>query len=162
MFSHIMIGTNDLARARGFYDAVFVSLDPEGPADAPPVKVELKETLRQKWVMGLGVRSDSGPRLTAEYTQNRLPGLGWRGVTKLSVDKILQSWSLDLLAPLADRHGIAVVDDDEGLLILMAGTLRAEGCAVEPARTARSTSCSFLPSRRTSTSTCSRWRWPRS
>ncbi|PUE27564.1 autotransporter assembly complex family protein [Limnohabitans sp. Jir72] len=85
--------------ASGFYDAVFVSLDPDGPVDATPVKVELRETLRQKWVMGLGVRSDSGPRLTAEYTQNRLPGLGWRGVTKLSVDKKLQSWSLDLLAP---------------------------------------------------------------
>lgn len=85
--------------ASGFYDAVFVSLDPDGPVDATPVKVELRETLRQKWVMGLGVRSDSGPRLTAEYTQNRLPGLGWRGVTKLSVDKKLQTWSLDLLAP---------------------------------------------------------------
>ena len=83
----------------GFYDAVFVSLDPEGPAEAMPVKVELKETLRQKWVLGLGVRSDSGPRLTAEYTQHRVPGLDWRAVTKLSVDKHLQTWSLDMLAP---------------------------------------------------------------
>ena len=32
---------------------------------------------------------------------------------------------------------LLVVDDDEGLLILMAGTLRAEGGAVEPARTAK-------------------------
>jgi len=103
--------------ASGFYDAVFVSLDPEGAVDAVPVKVELKETLRQKWVMGLGVRSDSGPRLTAEYTQNRLPGLGWRGVTKLSVDKILQSWSLDLLAPpdaaLWRWHGAAQLDHQQ-------------------------------------------------
>ena len=107
--AHLNPGTvyrqNDLLMAQqrlvasGFYDAVFVSLDPDGPVDATPVKVELRETLRQKWVMGLGVRSDSGPRLTAEYTQNRLPGLGWRGVTKLSVDKKLQTWSLDLLAP---------------------------------------------------------------
>ncbi len=96
---------NDLLLAQqrlvvsGFYDAVFVSLDPEGPVDAAPVKVELKETLRQKWVLGLGVRSDSGPRLTAEYTQHRVPGLDWRAVTKLSVDKHLQTWSLDMLAP---------------------------------------------------------------
>ena len=96
---------NDLLLAQqrlvvsGFYDAVFVSLDPEGPAEAMPVKVELKETLRQKWVLGLGVRSDSGPRLTAEYTQHRVPGLNWRAVTKLSVDKHLQTWSLDMLAP---------------------------------------------------------------
>jgi translocation and assembly module TamA len=96
---------NDLLMAQqrlvvsGFYDAVFVSLDPDGPLDAMPVKVELKEALRQKWVLGLGVRSDSGPRLTAEYTQHRLPGLDWRAVTKLSVDKNLQTWSLDMLAP---------------------------------------------------------------
>ena len=96
---------NDLLLAQqrlvvsGFYDAVFVSLDTDGPLDAMPVKVELKETLRQKWVLGLGVRSESGPRLTAEYTQHRVPGLDWRAVTKLSVDKNLQAWSLDLLAP---------------------------------------------------------------
>lgn len=96
---------NDLLQAQqrlivsGFYDAVFVSLDPDGPVDAMPVKVELKEALRQKWVLGLGVRNDNGPRLTAEYTQHRVPGLDWRAVTKLSVDKNLQTWSLDMLAP---------------------------------------------------------------
>ena len=107
--AHLTPGTiykqNDLLLAQqrlvvsGFYDAVFVSLDPEGPVDAAPVKVELKEALRQKWVLGLGIRSDSGPRLTAEYTQHRVPGLDWRAVTKLSVDKNLQTWSLDMLAP---------------------------------------------------------------
>lgn len=96
---------NDLLLAQqrlvvsGFYDAVFVSLDTDGPVDAMPVKIELKEALRQKWVVGLGVRSESGPRLTAEYTQHHLPGIDWRAVTKLSVDKNLQNWSLDLLAP---------------------------------------------------------------
>jgi translocation and assembly module TamA len=96
---------NDLLLAQqrlvvsGFYDAVFVSLDMNGPVDAMPVKIELKEALRQKWVLGLGIRSESGPRLTAEYTQHRLPGIDWRAVTKLSVDKNLQTWSLDLLAP---------------------------------------------------------------
>ena len=96
---------NDLLLAQqrlvvsGFYDAVFVSLDTDGPVDAMPIKIELKEALRQKWVLGLGVRSESGPRLTAEYTQHRLPGIDWRAVTKLSVDKNLQTWSLDLLAP---------------------------------------------------------------
>jgi translocation and assembly module TamA len=107
--SHLTPGAvykqNDLLLAQqrlvvsGFYDAVFVSLDPEGDASAMPVKVELKEALRQKWVMGVGVRSDNGPRLTAEYTQHKIPGLDWRGVSKLSIDKVQQTWSLDLLAP---------------------------------------------------------------
>ena len=83
--------------ASGFYDSVFVSLDTEGDSQAMPVKVELKEALRQKWVVGLGVRSDNGPRVSAEYTQHRVPGLDWRAVTKVAVDKTLQTLSLDLL-----------------------------------------------------------------
>lgn len=83
----------------GFYDAVFVSLDTEGPPEAMPVRIELRETQRQRWQLGVGVRSDTGPRLTLEHTQHRVPGLDWRAVTKLSVDRLLQSASVDLLAP---------------------------------------------------------------
>lgn len=96
---------NDLLEAQqrlvtsGFYDSVFVSLDVEGQAAQAPVKIELKESLRQKWVLGLGVRSDSGARVSAEHTHHSVPGLHWRSVSKLSLDKDLQSASLDLLAP---------------------------------------------------------------
>ena len=83
----------------GFYDAVFVSLDTDGPPEAMPVRIELRETLRQRWQLGVGVRSDTGPRLTLEHTQHRVPWLDWRAVTKVSVDRVLQSASLDLLAP---------------------------------------------------------------
>lgn len=83
--------------ASGFYDAVFVSLDTDGDAQAMPVQIELREALRQKWVVGVGVRSDNGPRVSAEYTQHRLPVLDWRAVTKVAVDRTLQSLSLDLL-----------------------------------------------------------------
>jgi translocation and assembly module TamA len=85
--------------ASGFYDSVWVSLVPDSPADATPVKIELKETLRQKWVLGLGVRSDSGGRLTVEHTHHSVPGLRWRTLSKLALDKNLQSIGLDLLAP---------------------------------------------------------------
>jgi translocation and assembly module TamA len=96
---------NDLLEAQqrlvtsGFYDSVFVSLDAQGDPAQPPVKIELKESLRQKWVLGLGVRSDSGARVSAEHTHHSVPGLHWRSVSKLSLDKDLQSVSLDLLAP---------------------------------------------------------------
>lgn len=83
----------------GFYDAVFVSLDTEGPPEAMPVRIELKETPRQRWQFGVGVRSDTGPRLTLEHTHHRVPALEWRAITRLSVDRLLQSASLDLLSP---------------------------------------------------------------
>lgn len=83
----------------GFYDTVFVSLDTNGPAQAMPVRIELRETPLQRWQMGLGVRSDSGPRLTLEHTHHRVPALQWRAVTKLSVDRLQHNLGVELLAP---------------------------------------------------------------
>jgi translocation and assembly module TamA len=61
--------------------------------------IELKESLRQKWVLGLGVRSESGARLSAEHTHHSVPGLNWRSVSKIAIDRDLKSASIDLLAP---------------------------------------------------------------
>ena len=83
----------------GFYDSVFVSLEPEGRLARTPVNIELKESPRQRWLLGAGVRSDSGPRLTAEHTHHSIPGLNWRAVSRLALDKDLQSMGVDLLAP---------------------------------------------------------------
>jgi translocation and assembly module TamA len=96
---------NDLLEAQqrlvlsGFYDSVFISLDPEGEQAQAPVNIEIKESLRQRWQLGVGVRSDSGPRLTAEHTHHSIPGLHWRAVSRVAVDKDLQSFGVELLAP---------------------------------------------------------------
>ena len=85
--------------ASGYYDAVFVSLAPEGPADAHPVRIELREALRQKWLLGLGVRSESGPRLSLEYVHHRVPRLDWRASVKAAIERDHQIVSLEGLAP---------------------------------------------------------------
>lgn len=85
--------------ASGFYDSVFVTLDTEAAPPALPVKIELRETQRQKWVVGLGYRSNAGTRFTAEHTNHSLPYVHWRSVTKLSVDPNLQSLGIDLIGP---------------------------------------------------------------
>jgi translocation and assembly module TamA len=35
----------------------------------------------------VGLTTDAGPRLSLEHTDNRLPGIGWRAVTKLQADR---------------------------------------------------------------------------
>ncbi len=85
--------------ASGFYDSVFVNLDADVASTVRPVKIELREAPKQKWVMGLGYRSSAGTRFTAEHTHHSLPGIHWRSVSKLSVDPNLQSMGLDLLGP---------------------------------------------------------------
>lgn len=83
----------------GYFDSVFVALDTTGDPNAAPVQVQVREALLQKVVLGVGVSTDSGPRLTLEHTHNQLPGLGWRSSSKVLLDRNTQSIGSELLAP---------------------------------------------------------------
>jgi translocation and assembly module TamA len=83
----------------GFFDSVFVTLDTAGNPQAAPVVVQLRESTLQKIVLGVGVSTDGGPRLSVEHTHRRLPVIGWRALTKLSLDRATQSVGTELLAP---------------------------------------------------------------
>ncbi len=89
--------------ASGYYDAVFVSLATEGPAQATPVLIEVREAPLRKWVLGLGLRSESGLRMSLEYLNHRIPLLDWRAAFKASLDRTRQTLGLDLLEP-PDPH----------------------------------------------------------
>jgi translocation and assembly module TamA len=71
----------------GYFDSAFILVDPEGDAQAAPVQVTVREAPLQKVVLGVGLTTDSGPRVSVEHTHNRLPALGWRAVSKLQLDR---------------------------------------------------------------------------
>lgn len=73
----------------GYYDAVFLTIDTQAGVDpqAAPVIAQVREAPLQKAVFGVGISTDSGPRLSLDHIHNRLPGIGWRAVSKLSVDR---------------------------------------------------------------------------
>ncbi|QJW83974.1 BamA/TamA family outer membrane protein [Ramlibacter terrae] len=73
--------------ASGYFDSAFIFVDPEGDPDAAPVQVTVREAPMQKVVLGVGITTDGGPRLTPEHTHNRLPAIGWRAQTKLQLEK---------------------------------------------------------------------------
>ncbi|WP_083716052.1 BamA/TamA family outer membrane protein [Pseudacidovorax sp. RU35E] len=75
----------------GYYDSVFLTLDTEGDPQAATVVAQVREAKLQKIVLGAGFTSDSGPRLSADHIHNQMPLLGWRAVTKLSVDRNTRS-----------------------------------------------------------------------
>ena len=83
----------------GYFDTVFVSLDTSADPQSAPVRVQLRESLLQKLVLGLGASTDSGARLTAEHTHHRLPLIGWRAVSKLALDRDTRTLSTELTAP---------------------------------------------------------------
>ncbi|WP_404300311.1 autotransporter assembly complex family protein [Alicycliphilus denitrificans] len=85
--------------ASGYYDAVFLTLD-TGAADpqAAPVIAQVRDAPLQKLVFGVGISTDSGPRLSMDHVHNRLPALGWRAVSKVSLDRNLGLISTDWTA----------------------------------------------------------------
>ena len=83
----------------GFFDSAFVSIDTTGSPMAAPVLVQVREAKLQKIVLGVGASTDAGGRLTMEHTHNKVPGIGWRAVTKLSTDRETRSFGSELTAP---------------------------------------------------------------
>lgn len=83
----------------GFFDSVFVTLDTATNPQAAPLVVQLREASLQKLVLGVGASTDGGPRVSIEHTHRQLPWLGWRAVSKLSLDRATQSLGTELTAP---------------------------------------------------------------
>jgi len=71
----------------GYFDSAFIFVDPASDPKAAPVQVNVREAPLHKWVLGLGLSTDSGPRTSIEYLNNRVPGIGWRAQTKLQIER---------------------------------------------------------------------------
>lgn len=71
----------------GYFDSAFIFVDPEADPKAAPVQVNVREAPLHRVVLGLGLSTDSGARASVEYRNNRVPGIGWRAVTKLQLER---------------------------------------------------------------------------
>ena len=87
----------------GYFDSVFVYVDPDADPNAAPVQVQVREARRGRLRLGVGISTDSGPRLSAEHTWNRVPGLNWRAHTQLKLEKDNPNLLLDLRSPTDDK-----------------------------------------------------------
>jgi len=88
----------------GFFDSAYVNLNTAGDPAAAPVLVELREAKLQKLVSGVGISTDAGARLSLEHTHNKVPGLGWRAVSKIALDRETRSIGTELTAPPDPDH----------------------------------------------------------
>ena len=58
----------------------------------------------QKLVLGVGASTDSGARLSAQHIHHKVPGLGWRAVSDLLLDRDTRSIGSELTAPPDDDN----------------------------------------------------------
>jgi translocation and assembly module TamA len=113
----------------GYYDSAFIYVDPASDPAAAPVQVNVREAPLRKVVLGVGLSTDAGPRASVEYTHNRLPGIGWRAVNKIQLDRKAPFVSSELTAiPDEDgwRWGVAGRAErlDDGELVTHSQSLR--------------------------------------
>lgn len=71
----------------GYYDSAFIVVDTEGDPQAAPVQVNVREAPLQRLVLGVGLTTDRGPRVSLEHRHNRVPGVGWRADSRLQADR---------------------------------------------------------------------------
>ena len=83
----------------GYFDSAFITLDTQADPTAATVLVKLGEVRLQKLVLGVGASTDSGPRLSAEHTHHKVPGIGWRAVSKLLLDRETRAIGSELTSP---------------------------------------------------------------
>jgi translocation and assembly module TamA len=101
----------------GYYDSVFLTLDTTGSNPLwAPVIAQVREAPLQKVVLGAGFTTDSGPRLSVDHIHNQMPLLGWRAVSKLSLDRETQSLGTEWNA----------IPDDRGWRPFASGLLKSE------------------------------------
>ena len=101
----------------GYFDSAYVLVDPDSDPNAAPVTVQVREAKLQKVVLGVGLTTDTGPRASIEHTHNRIPGLDWRAVTKLQLDKKL---------PLAQTEWTSLPDADNWRWVTLARVSRLD------------------------------------
>ncbi len=83
----------------GYFDSAVITLDTSGEPQAAPLHVQVREAPLQKLVLGVGASTDTGMRLSAEHTHNQVPGIGWRAISKLALDRNTQTLGTELTAP---------------------------------------------------------------
>ncbi len=86
----------------GYFDSAFLYIDPESDPQAAPVEVRVREAPLQRLDVGLGLTTDRGPRAWLEHRHQRVPGVEWRAVTRLELERI---------APRAQTEWTAIPDE---------------------------------------------------
>ena len=83
----------------GYFNSAFVRVDTTSDPQAAQILVTLREARLQKITLGIGASSDSGARFSVEHLHQQVPGLGWRALSKISLDRDTKSLSTELTAP---------------------------------------------------------------
>ena len=71
----------------GYFDSSFLLIDTQAAdPEQAPVIAQIREAPLQRMVFGIGVSTDSGPRISIDHSHNQMPPTNWRAVSKFAYD----------------------------------------------------------------------------
>lgn len=92
-----LVELQDRIQKINLFDSVFVSTDVDPTsAAAVPVVVQVHEMPLQQATVGVGVSSDTGPRVSFEHLHRQPFGLNWQAKTKAQIGRDESNLQLDL------------------------------------------------------------------
>jgi translocation and assembly module TamA len=112
----LLLDAQQRLASSGYFNSVFLTLDTATDPQAAPVIAQVTEAPLQRVVLGVGFTTDSGARLSIDHSHNDMPLLGWRAVSKLSIDRIAQSLGTEWTA----------IPGDDGWRSFGSGQLKSE------------------------------------
>lgn len=87
----------------GYFGGVNLEVLRQQAADRRiPIRIALTPAKRNKYSIGLGYGTDTGPRLTLGWTNRRINGLGHSMAAQLQLSHVLESGLLTYTVPLSD------------------------------------------------------------
>lgn len=92
-----LVDLQDRIQKINLFDSVFVSTDVDPTsASAVPVVVQVHEMPLQQATVGVGISSDTGPRVSLEHLHRQPFGLNWQAKTKAQIGRDESNLQLDL------------------------------------------------------------------
>ncbi|HEX2539957.1 MAG TPA: BamA/TamA family outer membrane protein [Caldimonas sp.] len=73
----LLLDYQDRIVRSGLFEGASVEVDLDGPPEAAPVTVRVKELTQHQATFGIGFSADTGPRVSVEHTNRKFLGLPW-------------------------------------------------------------------------------------
>ncbi len=90
----LLLDFQDRLQKAGLFENISVALDPDPvKAGSARITVRLREAPLQSWTFGLGVSSNTGPRVSVEHYYRRLFGLPATAHDKIEYGKLHKLWN---------------------------------------------------------------------
>ena len=81
MTETLLLDFQDRLRQSSLFDGISVTFEPDPSlAAAVPIRVRLKESVRQIWTVGVGISANTGPRASLEHVDRR--PFGWAATSR--------------------------------------------------------------------------------